>query len=306
MHAVKMTRFHLSQHRFTGGQRRARVTRVRTILTLFVIACAALPACSRAREYELRGQILAVDRQRQEITIRHEDIRGFMPGMTMPFKVRETRLLEGHQVGDLVRATLVVKNQSAYLSSVERTGHAELTAPPPAMPRIELLEPGQSVPDVRLIDETGASHPISAWRGRVVAVTFIYTRCPLPDFCPAMDRHFAAVQRDVLADPVMRDRTALLSISFDPAFDTPRVLAEHARRAGADPRVWHFATGDQESVAAFAARFGMSIFREGADASGITHNLRTAVIATDGTLSAILDGTEWTPADLLKALRQAR
>lgn len=290
---------------FTAFKRRARVTGVRTILTLLVVACAGMSACSRARQYELRGQILAVDRERQEITISHGDIRGFMPAMTMPFKVKDARLLEGRQPGDLVTATLVVEDANGYLSSVERTGHAALTSPPPA-PRVEMLAPGQPVPDVRLTDQKGTTHPLSAWRGRILAVTFIYTRCPLPDFCPLMDRHFKAVQDQVLADPQMRERVALLSISVDPGFDTPPVLAAHAAHAGADARVWQFLTGEREAIAAFASRFGTSIIREGSDSADITHNLRTAVIASDGTLVAVLKGADWAPADLMHALSQAR
>jgi protein SCO1 len=305
MHAVANGAFCLSQCGFTALERGARVTGVRTILTLFVIGCATSAACSRAHQYELRGQVLAIDRARQEITIKHEDIRGFMPGMTMPFKVRDPRLLDALAAGDLVTAQLVVEDASGYLSSIERTGHAELTEPPPP-PRVDILEPGQLVPDVHLIDETGTAHPLSDWRGRVLAVTFIYTRCPLPDFCPAVDRHFNAVQRGVIADPDLRNRVALLSVSFDPSFDTPPVLAAHARKVEADPRVWHFVTGDPASIALFASRFGVSVFREGANGADLTHNLRTAVIGSDGTLSSILNGTDWAPADLLNALRRAR
>jgi protein SCO1/2 len=290
---------------FTAFKCRARVTGVRTILTLLVVACAGTSACSRARHYELRGQILAVDRERQEITISHDDIRGFMPAMTMPFKVKDARLLEERQAGDLVTATLVVQDANGYLSSVERTGHAALTSPPPA-PRVEMLAPGQPVPDVRLTDQKGTTHSLSAWRGRILAVTFIYTRCPLPDFCPLMDRHFKAVQDKVLADPQLRERVALLSISFDPGFDTPPVLAAHAAQAGADARVWQFLTGEPDAIAAFASRFGTSIIREGSDSADITHNLRTAVIASDGTLVAVLKGADWAPADLMHALSRAR
>jgi protein SCO1 len=261
-------------------------------------------ACSRGREYELRGQILAVDRGRQEITITHEDIRGFMPGMTMPFKVRDARLLEGREAGDLVRATLVVEDANAYLSSIVRTGRGELTAPPPP-PRVDVLEPGQAVPDVQLTDESGTTRALSQRRGRIVVVTFTYTRCPMPDFCPRMDQQFKNVQSEILADTRMRDRVALLSVSFDPAFDTPQVLAAHAQHVGADPRVWHFVTGERDAIAPFAARFGISIIQEGANAADITHNLRTAVIASDGTLLTIFNGNDWTPADLMRALRQA-
>lgn len=280
---------------------------MRTLLTVFVMACAACAAaaCSRAREFELRGQILAVDRQRQEITITHDDIRGFMPGMTMAFKVNDAALLDGREPGDLVKATLVVRDADAHLSSIEKTGHAALATPPPA-PYVDILQPGEAVPDVTLVDEGGNPHQLAASRGRVVAVTFTYTRCPLPDFCPRMDRQFQAAQREILADPDLRDRASLLSVSFDPAFDTPAVLTGHAARLGTDPRVWHFVTGSPEAIASLASRFGTSIIRDPSNASDITHNLRTAVIASDGTLATIFKGNEWTPADLLRALRQTR
>ena len=278
---------------------------MRTVLTLFVVSCAMCVAgCSRARKYELRGQIVAVDRGRQELTIKHGDIRGFMPGMTMPFKVRDARLLDGREVGDLVEATLVVEDSNGYLSSVERVGHAELTEPPPPS-RVDVLEPGQPVPDVRLTDEAGTASMLSDRRGRIVAVTFTYTRCPMPDFCPRVDQHFKQVQAEILADAGMRDRIALLSVSFDPSFDTPQVLAAHAQQIGADPRVWHFVTGERDAIAAFASAFGTSIIREGPNAADITHNLRTAVIASDGTLLTIFDGGDWTAANLMRALRQA-
>ena len=170
---------------------------------------------------------------------------------------------------------------------------------------MDILDAGSPVPDVKLIDETGAARTLSDWRGRVLAVTFIYTRCPLPDFCPRMDQHFAAVQREVLKDPKLQDKVALLSVSVDPQFDTPEVLAAHARRAGADARVWRFATGDADAVTQLAGRFGVAVFREGSDPSGLTHNLRTAIIKPDGTLATVLGGTDWTPDALIEAARRA-
>lgn len=276
---------------------------MRTLFTCCVAVFLTSIACTRAREYDLQGQVLAVDRSRQEITIKHGDIKGFMPGMTMPFHVRDPALLDCCQPGDLVKARLVVEEATGHLSAIERTGHAPLTeAPPPA--RVDILNPGELVPDVQLTDETGRARRLSEFRGKVLAVTFTYTRCPLPDFCPRMDQHFKSVQSSVLADAGLRDRVALLSISFDPAFDTPPILEAHARHAGADPRVWHFATGEQHDVDGFAARIGVSIIREPSNPSDITHNLRTAVIASDGTLLTIFNGNDWRPADLMDALRQ--
>jgi len=252
----------------------------------------------------VRGQVLAVDPARRELTIKHGDIRGFMPGMTMPFKVHDTKLLAGRTAGDLVTATLVVRDDGAYLSAVTTTGHSAPTEPPPAR-TMDVLEDGAPAPDVQLTDDSGATRSLSDWRGRVLAVTFVYTRCPLPDFCLQMDRNFAAAQRAIVADPALRDRNALLSISFDPQHDTPAVLAEHARHVGADARVWRFATGEAGAVNAFAGRFGVSVFREGTEAEGLTHNLRTAVIKPDGTLSTILNGNDWTVTALLDAMRHA-
>lgn len=280
------------------------MTIVRTFLTVAVATSTILCGCVRSSHYELRGQVLAVDRARQEITIKHGDVQGFMPGMTMPFKVSDGKLLDGVEVGDLVRATLVVKDSSGYLSSVERTGHEAVTEQAPTFTHV--LEPGQKVPDVKLVDDTGAARTLSDWRGKVVAVTFIYTRCPYPDFCPKMNRQFKAVQTEILKDAQLRDRAALLSVSFDPAFDTPTVLAGQAKQIGADPSVWHFATGDPAAIDAFASQFGVSIVREGTNADSVTHNLRTGVIGSDGTLLKMYTGNEWTPSELTEALRQAR
>jgi protein SCO1/2 len=270
-----------------------------------VLILALAAACGRAREYELRGQVLAVDSSRGQITIKHEDIKGFMPGMTMPFKVREAALLAGLASGDMVRATLVVEDAEGYLTSIERTGHTPVAELPPARPRVDALTPGDEIRDVELLDETGAVRRISEWRGRTLAVTFIYTRCPLPDFCPLMDRQFAAVQQAIIDDPGLRGPVQLLSISFDPAFDTPTVLATHAKKVGADPGTWIFLTGAETEIESFAALFGVSVMREGADPANVVHNLRTAVIGRDGRLVKVLNGIQWDPSELVSELRTA-
>ncbi len=270
-----------------------------------LLGLVTLLACSRGREYELRGQVLAVHPDRQEITIKHEDIRGFMPGMTMPFKVRDVSLLEGRSPGELVTATLVVEDTDAFLSSIERTGHAPLTEPPPSASLSAMVGPGEQVPDVEVTDQTGAARKLSDWRGRVVAVTFIYTRCPVPNFCPLMDRHFATVQKALGQDRELRNRTHLVSVSFDPRFDTPKVLAAHAQRVGADPAAWSFVTGTQDAIDRFAAAFGVSIIREDADLKEIMHNLRTAVIDGEGRLVKVFTGNEWTPEELIATMKSA-
>jgi protein SCO1/2 len=278
---------------------------MRAGFTILVASLVLASACARSREYELRGQVLAVDAARQEITIKHEDIKGFMPGMTMPFKVRNAKLLEGSAPGDLVTATLVVRDADAYLSAVRVTGKAPLSEPPPVTHAVDVLRPGDSAPDVWFLDESGHPRQFSEWRGRTLAITFIYTRCPLPDFCPRMDRNFAEAQRAIAGDQQLRERAHLLSVSFDPAFDTPAVLGAHARRVGADPAIWNFVTGDRDAIDTFAPRFGVSVIRGDKDTEQIVHNLRTVVIGPNGRLVQIFNGNDWTPAELVAAIRDA-
>jgi len=261
--------------------------------------------CARTPSYELRGQIVAVDPARLEITVKHGDIKGFMPGMTMAFKVREASLMAGKTPGDLIRATLVVEESLGYLTAVDVTGHAPLTEPPPARSAVDVLAPGDRAPDVRLVDQSGAERHLADWQGQVVAVTFIYTRCPLPDYCPLMDRHFAAIQREAAADPLLRDRLHLVSVTLDPSYDRPPVLREHASRAGARPDVWTFATGEPGDLERFGSRFGVSVMRDDPGAPEVVHNLRTAVIDPQGRLTTIFGGNDWSAADLLKELRRA-
>jgi protein SCO1 len=279
-------------------------TRLRLSLALLTILSAACSA--PAREYELRGQILAVDREQQTLTIRHDDIPGFMPGMTMPFRVRERALMEGRVPGDLVRATLTVTDVDAYLTSVDRVGHVELSeAEPPPGATAPVAVAGDEAPDAELIDHAGRRRRLSEWRGSVVAVTFIYTRCPVPNFCPLMDRHFLAVQRALATDPHLASRAHLVSVSFDPDFDTPEVLAAHARRVGADAARWTFVTGERDELDPFAARFGVTTIRDDATDWEIVHNLRTAVIDPQGRIVTIFSGNEWTPTELLRVMRAA-
>ena len=279
--------------------------RVRGIVILTALAAAA---CSRAPEpkrYELRGQILSVDPRRQEVLVDHEDIKGFMPAMTMPYKVRDVALLEGRKPGDLITATLVVEEVGGYLSSLTTTGHAPLKTPP-AAPRntdADLLKDGDLVPDHALVDQSGTPRPMRSLRGHRVALTFIYTRCPVPDFCPLMDRQFADLQREIGTSSALAD-VRLVSVTLDPEFDTPAVLAAHAKALGADRRLWHFVTGDRDEVLAFAKRFGV-IREPGEPGAPVVHNLRTAVIDPQGRLVKAYSGNMWSPADVVADLTAA-
>jgi protein SCO1/2 len=267
------------------------------------MTAAALSSCAsppEVRRYELQGQILAIRPERQEVVVKHADIKNFMPGMTMPFKVGDPALLDGRAPGDLVTATLVVGEVEAHLETLVKTGSAPLEGevPPPA-PKV--LAPGEQLADAPLVDERGRATPLASFRGHPLALTFIYTRCPIPDFCPLMDRHFAAVQKILAGNPVLAD-VRLVSMTLDPAFDTPAVLRTHAARVGANPAVWSFLTGEPATVAGFSEQFGLYVEHGTSDPGDITHNLRTAVIDPEGRLVKVHTGNSWTPAELVADL----
>lgn len=266
--------------------------------------CRQAPPAAAVR-YPLSGHVLGVQLDTGELLVKHEAVPGYMDAMTMPFRVADRTAIRDRRPGDLITATLVVDAERSYLEDVQATGQAPLGDDAPARPVAEglhILAPGDLAPDTTLTDHRGASRSLAEWRGSAVAVTFIYTRCPLPDFCPLLDRRFAAVQAAAAGDPVLRGRVRLLSVSFDPDADTPEVLAAHAARAGALAD-WFFATAPRERVDRFAAMFGVNVIRE-ADRT-ITHNLRTAVVAPDGRIAVLRSGNDWTADDLLADLRQA-
>src|ERR1044071_817406 len=187
------------------------------------VVAIAVSACSRtppAKEYQLTGQILDMKTETNEVLVKHEDIPGFMPAMTMPYKVEDGKLLADKQPGDLITATLVVGETEAHLSRIDKTGHAPVEdATGPAITESQILKPGDPVPDTPLMDENNAARPLTSLKGHRVALTFMYTRCPQPDFCPLMDRNFAAVQNIIKKTPGLGD-VRLVSVSFDPANDT--------------------------------------------------------------------------------------
>jgi protein SCO1/2 len=228
-----------------------------------------------------------------------------MPAMTMPFRLKDPEAARGRLPGDLIRATLMVTDEEAWLAKVEKTGWAPLPdRQVSTQPAVELVKPGEAVPDETLVDQDGRAFRVSALKGSAVLVTFIYTRCPIPDFCPRMDAHFRVVQK-AITDGRLHGPIRLISVSFDPDFDTPAELSAHAARAGADKAVWMFATAPRARIEAWGARLGLSVIRDEKDPNDITHNMRTAVIDRLGRLVTILDGNRWTPDEAIAALASA-
>ena len=278
--------------------------------SLVVATLLAAVSCSRAPEaptYQLVGQVLAVRPETSEILVRHEDIKGFMPAMTMPYRVKDAALLKDRAAGDLITATLTVEPELAWLSAITKTGTAPLPedAPTkiPAAAGVQLLKPGDVVPATPLVDQEDKPLALPDWRGSAMVITFIYTRCPLPQFCPLMDRRFAEIQAMAAADPALNGKVRLLSISFDPATDRAAVLRAHATKAGADPAVWRFATAEESVVDRLAATFGVNVIRE--KDGTITHNLRTAVVDANGRIVSVHDSNAWSAASIVDELKTA-
>jgi protein SCO1/2 len=275
---------------------------------VFLAALLLAIGCSKGpptKEYQLHGQILDIKPETNEVLVKHGDIPGFMPAMTMPYKVGDAKQLEGKQPGDLIDATLVVGDTEAHLSRIDKTGHAPVQdTAAPEITASDILRPGDPVPATNLVDENKMSRPLTSYKGHRVALTFMYTRCPQPEFCPLMDRNFAAVQNEVKKTPALGD-VRLVSISFDPANDTPDVLKIHARMLEADPNVWHFVTASEADIKDFTKKFGVTAVPSDESPAILTHNLSTAVIDADGKLVKIVPGNMWTPAELIADLKAA-
>ena len=272
---------------------------------LVLVAGCTRPAPSPGpRRFPLTGQVVALAPAEGKVTVHHDDIPGFMDSMTMSFTVKEAAVLARLRPGDLLRATLVVGDERAWLEGVEKTGSRPL--PPPSKRSepadVDLLEPGAIVPDAAFIDQDGKAVKLSSLAGAPVVLTFIYTRCPLPDFCPLMDCRFGAVQAAAKAGRVKRP-LRLVSVSFDPEFDTPAVLKAHAVVVGAAPDTWRFWTAERAAVEAFGARFGLSVLRQESDPGDITHNLRTALLDAGLRLVKIYDGNRWTSDEVVADLQ---
>lgn len=289
------------------------VAQVGLLLALFATAgCSKLaqqqagtPASS-AKRYAISGQILVVNPATQSLSIKHGDIEGYMPAMTMTFRVGRPDLMTGRVPGELISGTLEVDDTEGRIVEIAHTG----TAPLPnrdntAAMAAGVLEVGDSAPDAALLDQNDRRRSFSEWRGTPTLLTFIYTRCPLPNFCPLMDKNFASIQQRAAADPALAGKFKLVTVSFDPDNDTPAVLRAHAARLKADPAVWTFLTGDRVTVDRLAAKFGVGVVREGTAPGEITHNLRTTLIGADGRILKIYGGSDWTIATALADLRAA-
>lgn len=282
-------------------------------LVLAVFASATAVACRKPapsgleRPYSLKGVVVSVDRAGGKVTLTHEKIPGYMDAMTMPFAVAETKILDDLKPGDTIEAKLLVGDRSSHLEGIVVSRQPGTTAEV-TMPALGPYgKPGDAAPVTALVDQEGKGFSLADLKGEAVGVTFIFTRCPLPDFCPRMNLNFSEVERLLGADAKLYGKTRLLSVSFDPAYDTPAVLKAFRDPflkgvPGVVPGHWRFATGTLEHIKEFAGFFGLSYLKTGEQ---FVHSLATAVIAPDGKLFSIRRGNDWEAKELVDDLRKA-
>jgi protein SCO1 len=248
-----------------------------------------------------KGVVIEVSPVEKKVTIKHEDIPGYMHGMTMPFDVKDTNELAGLQPGEPVSFRIVVSGNYGWIDQIRKLG-APTNLPPPVesyhFSKVTApLNEGDLLPDYHFTNQLGQAVSTAQFKGQALAITFLFTRCPFPNFCPLMANNFAATQKKLLTMPNAPANWHLLIISFDPEFDTPAVLRQYAKAHGADPTRWTFATGALSEITAIGEPFGLAFWKE--QGGIISHNLRTVVIDASGRVQKIFTGNDWQPEDLV-------
>ena len=268
----------------------------------------ASSSASSFKVYKLRGKIISTDTANGEVTVAHEAIPGFMDAMTMPYKLKDANIAQELHPGDVITAdVLVSQNEDADVL----LDHIVVVAQgkPDYRPKVEyhVPEPGDAVPDFALRNQDGHTIRLAQFRGRQLLITFIYTRCPLPAFCPRITRNFADIHRRLAADPALFRKTHLLCVSFDPENDTPARLRAYAvPYIGGDSKDafanWDFAVPGKQVLDQMARYFDVGLTNE--PDSTITHTLSTTLIGADGKVLRFYPGNEWTPDQVLADMKQ--
>lgn len=276
------------------------------VLLLLIALLVAIPAFAQ-QKYAAKGMVLGVDKQHRIMTVSCESILGYMDAMIMPIEVREASELDGLTRGAMIEFSLVAGKENSYAEGVHIRKFESLEADPLSARRLRLLDgaldeslapghvlkAGQPAPDFLLIDQNRARVKLSEFNGKVVAITFVYTRCPFPNFCFRLTNNFARLQKR-FASEMGRD-LILLTITLDPIHDQPEALAEYGRSWNIDPKGWHLLTGPPAEVQKFCDRFGVAFYP---DEGEFIHSLHTLIIDRQGKLAANLEGNEFTEEEL--------
>lgn len=255
------------------------------------------------RVYEVTGVIRQALDASQRIRIAHDDIPGVMPAMTMAFQVTPATDAVGLKPGDRVRFKLHANESNWFVSSFALVG-AEASAVPSAAagPANRRLREGDRVPEFSLVNQDDSAFTSAALRGKAMVLTFVFTRCPVPEYCPAMALRFGQLQKAILVDPRLAANVGLLSITLDPEFDRPAILKAYGEAVGANPAVWQFATGTKAEIGALTKAFAVYTERNGVT---LDHTLCTALIAPDGRVLQLWRGNGWKTDEILAALKDS-
>ncbi len=261
---------------------------------------------SSAKRYALKGKVISVDKNAGTANISNEPIAGFMDAMIMPYSFKPPTQIDQLQPGDSITGEVVVDSDKYWLENVKVTEHSKPSADKPAA-MMHIPAPGDEVPDFKLVNQSGKHISLHQYRGQTLLLTLIYTRCPFPDFCPRVSHEFSTIDRQVRADPARYGKTHLLSVSFDPVHDTPKVLRAYGFScAGSkDPALfarWEFTAIPQAELPEFADYFALTYEEEG---GLITHSLSTAVISPNGKIFKWYHGADWQSSDLLQDIAAA-
>ena len=281
------------------------IPRLLSLLTALAIAAIA-PLSAAEQQFDVTGKLIhRLDDGR--LVISHDEIPGYMVAMTMAFNVAANDTSAAKlKVGDHLKFRFTATEDASSAGQFVVTGHTPPPPPPPAptgiVRRSYRLRAGEAVPAFALVDETGAPFTHESLRGKYTVATFIFTRCPVPEFCPAMALKFTALQKALVAQPTPTTPVRLVSITLDPEFDTPEILAAYGKAIGAKPAHWGFATGPKAQIDALAKAFAVV-----SENNGVTldHTLCTALIGPDGRVIDLWRGHGWQPAEVLAALETA-
>lgn len=288
-----------------------RVLQIGLLLLAFAASQCGGAKSENEKRYPITGKVIALNKTEKTATINHDEIPGYMQGMTMEFKVKNDSDLDKMKPGDRISGDLIVTDTSSWIEILAITqGGAELTPTTivPGEPK-----PGDDIPDFSLVNQDGKPIRLSQYKGKALALTFIYTRCPQPDQCTLMSNNFAAIEKELQPQAEVYAKTHLLSVTFDPEYDTAKVMrsygASHTGRYSDETfKHWEFATGTADEVKRLAEYFGVRSFKDSTTGKDeLIHSLRTAVIDRQGKLVKLYRGNEWKPADIaadLKSLAQ--
>ena len=268
------------------------------IALLVIVVLTSCTHPTAAKRYELEGRVVAVDPTLHQLTIAHQDVAGLMKGMTMPFIVgkQDEWVFRAIAPGDEIHATLVLSDHAELqdISFTKGTGAAG-----DGTSTLHIPQPGEEVPDVTLVNQNGQRVDLKQFRGKPLLLTFVYTSCPFPDYCPRMSDNFAQVLQQLQKNPTAFADAQLLSISIDPEHDKPAVLREYGERyvGRVDPKFqhWQFASGSPEQVRKAADFFGLAYNTKDGQ---IVHGLSTVLVGKNGKVLKVYSGNAWKPDDV--------